>query len=42
MWNLRNKTEEHRGKGKKREREREANHKRLSTIENKLRVNVGR
>ena len=35
MWNLRNKTEEYRGRGKK---EREANHKKLLTTENKLRV----
>ena len=40
MWNLRNKTDEHRGK-KKIKREREANHKRLLTIENKLRVAGG-
>ena len=39
MWNLRNKIDEHRGRGKKRERE--ANHNRLSTIENKLRVPGG-
>ena len=36
MWNLRNKTDEHRGK--ERERERETNHK---TTENKLRVAGG-
>ena len=29
MWNLKNKTDEHRGKGNK---ERETNHKRLLTI----------
>ena len=40
MCNLRNKTDEHMGRGKKRERE--ANHKRLLTVENKLRVNGGR
>jgi len=34
LWNLRNKTDEYRGRGKKRE----ANHKRPLTIENKLRV----
>ena len=39
MWNLRNKTDEHRGRGKKGERE--GNHKRLLTIENKLRVTGG-
>ena len=37
MWNLRNKTDEHRGK-KKIKREREANHKRLLHMENKQRV----
>ena len=34
-WNLRNKTDEHRGRGKK---EREGNHERLLTRENKLRI----
>ena len=38
-WNAGNKTDEHRGRGK---REGEANHKRLLTIENKLRVDGGR
>ena len=38
MWNLINKTDEHRGKGIKREREKETNQKRLFTIENKLKV----
>jgi len=37
----RNKTDEHMGKKKKRKKEREANHKRLLTIENKLRVAGG-
>ena len=41
MWNLRNKTDEHRGR-KKKKREREANHRRLLTIENKLRVDGAR
>ena len=42
MWNLRNKTDEHRGKeGKQDKKEREANYKRLLNTENKLRV-VGR
>jgi len=36
MWNLRNKTDEHRGReGKIRQTERETNHKRLLTIGNK-------
>ena len=38
MWNLRNRTDEHRGGEKK---GREANHKRLLTIENKLRIAGG-
>ena len=38
MWNLRNKTHEHRGKNVKKKRQKEANHKRLLTIGNKLRV----
>ena len=40
MWNLRNRTDEHRGReGKIRKKpEREANHKRLLNTENKLRV----
>lgn len=46
MWNLGSKTDEHRGrKGKiknKIKTEREANHKRLLTIGNKLRVAGGR
>ena len=41
LWNLRNKTDEHRRRGKK-EREREANHKRPLVIENKLRGDGGR
>ena len=36
MWNLRNKIDEHMGSREKGERE--TNHKRLSMIENKLRV----
>ena len=45
MWNLRNKTEDHRGKegklnGKKSERE--TNHERLWTPGNKLRVSDGK
>ena len=40
IWNLRNQTDEHRGR-KRKKRETEANHKRLLTIENKLRVVVG-
>ena len=43
MWNLRNKTEDHRGKkGKRKKGEREISHNRFLTIENKLRVAVGR
>ena len=38
MWSLRNKIDEYRGRGKK---VREANHKRLLTIENRLRVDGG-
>ena len=39
MWNLRKKTNEHRGKeGKIQKTERERNHKRLLNTENKLRV----
>ena len=38
MWNLRNKTDEHRGREKKGERQKERQTMRLSTIENKLRV----
>ena len=41
MWNLRNKTSEHRGRRKK-ETEKETTHKRLLTIENKLRVYGGK
>ena len=37
MWNIRNSTEDHRGRGKKRE----ANYKRLLTIENELRIAGG-
>ena len=37
MWNLKNKPDVHR-----REKKREAKHKRLLTIENKLRVDGGR
>ena len=37
MWNMRNSTDEHRGReGKIRKTEREANHKRLLNIESKL------
>ena len=39
MWNLRNQTDEHRGRGKK-EGSKE-NYKRLLTIQNKLRVDEG-
>ena len=42
MWNLRKKTDEHMGRGKRKKGERETNHKRLLTIENKLRVDGGR
>ena len=44
MWNLRNKTDEYmgRGKKKKKKRARETNHKRLLTMENKLRVDGDR
>lgn len=41
MWNLRNKTEEHRGRGEKLNKmksERETNHERLWTLRNTLRV----
>ena len=41
MWNLRQKTDELRGK-KERERERETNHRRFLMIENKLKVDGGR
>ena len=45
MWNLRNKTEDHRGERKKKKNktksEREVNHKRLLIIGNKLRVDGG-
>ena len=42
MWNLRKKTDEHRGReGNKIKTEREANHKRLLNTENKLRVARG-
>ena len=37
VWNLRNKTDKYMGRGEEREG-RETNHKRLLTIENKLRV----
>ena len=40
--NLRNKTDEHMGRGTNSGGERETNHKRRSTIENKLRVDGGR
>ena len=36
MWNFRNIADEYRGKGQK-----EANHNRLLTIENKLRIDEG-
>ena len=39
MWKLRIKTDEHRGR---REKERKTNHKKVLTIETKLRVDVGR
>ena len=39
MWNLRNRTDEHRERKKE---ERAANHKKLLTTENKLRVDGGR
>ena len=39
MWDLRNKTYDHRGRKK---RKREAGHKGLLTIENKLRAHEGR
>ena len=41
MWNLRNKTEEHRGRERKIKTEREASHKRFLITENKLRVAGG-
>ena len=43
MWNLRNKTDERRGKGRKNKikTERGANHKRLLNTENKPGVAVG-
>jgi len=42
MWNLRAKTDEHRGReGKIRWKQRETNHKRLLTLGNKLRVDGG-
>ena len=46
MWNLRNKTEDHRGRegklnGKSSERERKKKHERLLTVRNKLRVVEG-
>ena len=42
MWNLRNKTDEHRGRERKiKLTEREANHKRLLTLGNNLRVARG-
>ena len=44
MWNLRNLTEDHgEGKGKNsyKQRRREANHKRLLSTDNKLRVDGG-
>ena len=40
MWYFRNKTNGHMGRGK-RKKEKETNHKRLLTMENKLRVNGG-
>ena len=42
VWNLRNKTYEHIGSGGKEREERERNHKRLLTIEYKLRVDGGK
>ena len=44
MWNLRNETDEHRGKGRKNKMKiaRETNHKRLLMLENKLRADGGR
>ena len=42
MWNLRNKTDEHRGREENiRSKEREANHKRLLNTEKKLKVAGG-
>ena len=41
MWNLRNKTDEHRRREGKIKTEREANHRRLLNTENKLRVAGG-
>ena len=38
MWNLRNLTDEHRGREGKIKKEREANHKKFLNTENKLRV----
>ena len=42
MWKLRKKTDEHMGRGKRKKGEREISHKRLFSIENKLRVDGGR
>ena len=41
MWNLRNKTSEHKGKERETERDRGNPRNRLLTIENKLMVNRG-
>ena len=41
MWNLRNKTDEHKGREGKVKTERETKHKRLLNTENKLRVTGG-
>ena len=41
MWNLRNTTDEHRGREAKIKAEREANYKRLLNTQNKLRVARG-
>ena len=43
MWNLRNTTDEHMGKGRKNKRktEREANHVRLLSAENTLKIDGG-
>ena len=41
MWNLRNKTDEYRGREGKIKTERETNDKKLLTRENKLRIAVG-
>ena len=42
MWNLRKETDEHMGRVEGKKGEREMSHKRLLTIENKLRADGGR